>query len=241
VSKNLEGMNRTESKLYRLQLEVLKEARWNKMLQRVDFGKELNPYEPVPIKLFRSKAHLAIAWSERIEFQKDYAKRSDYTDLLHTMRHEMIHTLLGQNQISDSHGALFKTCCSIVGLHNPNSKEAEWKYKYVCTVCGWWQKQTTKQESVRCGHCFKRMVTQTDYDKLKQMVKLNCKAFPVKLEDYIVMKVEVDNGSWMKLKSGKDGGPTTLVPPPEVHDASVIHTPSVSAIPSVSKSMEGNT
>ena len=201
MSKNIGAMNRTESKLYRLQLEVLKEARWNKMLQRVDFGKELKPYQPVTTRVSgHMKTYFAYAFEDHIVFKKDYAKRSDYTELLHTMRHEMVHTLLAQNGIDTSHGPLFHTCCMILGLKDSNSKEAPWKYKYTCTVCGWWLKAADKRESVRCGHCFKRMVTAGDYEKLKQMAKLNCKAFPVKVEDYIVMKVETDSGEWMRVK-----------------------------------------
>jgi predicted SprT family Zn-dependent metalloprotease len=190
----LEGMNRAESRLYRMQERVLESARWAKMVQRVDFGKEVAPYKLVPITVnARLKRCLATAWSEKIQFSKDYYKRATPKSLTNTMRHEMIHTFLSQNDIADHHSTMFKTCCHVLGLNSPNDKEADWNYKHVCTECGWWQKSMKRQDKlghVCKGENFRFLVTRTEYQKLARIAKIQSKVYPVNIKAYQVMEVK---------------------------------------------------
>jgi hypothetical protein len=193
-----EKMKRAEGRLYRMQLKVAASKKWAKMVERVDIGKEPKAYQPVP---FHVNGHLrritGYSCVDKIEVSKEFYKArssaSPYRhELMDLVKHEMVHTWLAQNGVSDVHGPLFKTGCHLLGLHDPNSKEAEWKYQYVCCVCGWWLKSSHKQGMVRCGHCLKRMVTRAEYNRLKKMAEVGSKLIPVKIEDYIVMEVKVN-------------------------------------------------
>jgi hypothetical protein len=190
---NLEGMNKSESRLYRMQEKVVVSAKWVKMLQKVDFGKELQPYKLVPTKL---NAHLkqynAWAMTDKIEFSRDYYKRTNSKSLTHTLKHEMAHVLLLQNGISDGHSPLYKTCCAILGLHDPSSKEGSYNYKHVCLVCGWWLKDMKKREKLGhfCGGEFVFLVSKSEYGKLKRMEKIHSQTIPVTLGTYQIMDVK---------------------------------------------------
>ena len=190
----LEGMSRAESRLYRMQERVLGSARWAKMVQKVDFGKEIAPYKLVPVTINgRLKRCLASAWDDKMEFSKDYYKSATPKSLIDTMKHEMIHTFLGQNDLNDHHETMFKTCCHVLGLHRPDHKEGTYNYQHVCTECGWWQKSMKRQDKlghVCRGENFKFLVTKTEYQKLARMAKIGSKVCPINIKAYQVMEVK---------------------------------------------------
>jgi predicted SprT family Zn-dependent metalloprotease len=194
VMTTLEGMNRAESRLYRMQEKVLGSARWAKMVRRVDFGKEVAPYKLVPVKLNgRMKASNAWAFCDAIEFSKDYYKRATPKNLMNTMKHEMVHTFLSQNRIPDKHSTHFKTCCHVLGLHRPDHMEGTYNYQHICTECGWWRKSMKRQDKlghVCKGSNFKFLVTRTEYQKLARIAKVGSKVCPVNIEAYQVMEVK---------------------------------------------------
>lgn len=129
-------MNRMEMKLYNIQLAVLGQKCWQTMLERVDFGKQLKPYQPVPIVVSsRLRRSEACASKDRIEVQKSLVKRATRRQLVQVLKHEMVHVLLGQNDLPDGHSALFKTCCHFLHLNDASVKEAYWRYAYECPVC----------------------------------------------------------------------------------------------------------
>ena len=200
---NIEGMNRAESGLYRMQERILASARWAKMLQKVDFGKEITPYKLVPIELNgRLKQYLAQASSDKIEFSKDYVKRATSKQLTSTMKHEMAHVILLQNGISDGHSPLYKTCCFVLGLHRPDHMEGAYNYKHVCSVCGWWQKSMKRHEKIghTCGRNFRYLVSKTEYGKLARIAKVGSSIVPININLYQVMEVQkIDQN--LKLKS----------------------------------------
>ena len=189
-------MNRAETRLYNMPGKVLVSAKWGKMLQKVEFGKEMNPYKPVPITLNgRLKNTWATAWDDKMEFSKDYYKRATPKSLMNTMRHEMVHTLLSQNDIHDHHSSLFKTCCHVLGLNRPDHKEGAWNYKHVCSKCGWWQKSMKRRDKIAhvCGGNggdFRFLVTKTEYQKLARISKVGSKLMPVNINAYQIMVVE---------------------------------------------------
>lgn len=204
---NLEGMNRAESKLYRMQGKVLSSKKWTKMLSKVDFGKEIQPYKLVPIEINgRLKAFLAQASSDKIEFSKDYYKRAKAKQLTDTMRHEMIHTFLHQNGLSDGHGPLYKTCCHILGLYRPDHMEGTYNYQHICSVCGWWQKTMERQVKIghKCGENFRFLVGKTEYGKLAKIAKLDSKLMPVNINLYQIMEVRKIEPN-LKLKQEEVG------------------------------------
>lgn len=189
---NIEGMNKSESRLYRMQEKVLGSKKWAKMLQRVDFGKEIMPYKLVQVELNgRLKAYSAQASPDKIEFSKDYYKRAKAKQLIDTMKHEMAHTLLLQNDISDGHSPLYKTCCYVLGLHRPDHMEGSYNYQHICSVCGWWLKAMKKEEKVNhiCKGNMKFLVTKTEYGKLARISKIGSKNVPVNINLFQIMEV----------------------------------------------------
>lgn len=190
---NVEGMNRAESRLYRMQERILSSAKWAKMLQKVDFGKELQPYKLVPIELNgRLKAYCAQASPDKIEFSKEYYQRATSKQLIDTMKHEMAHVILLQNGISDGHSPLYKTCCFVLGLHRPDHMEGAYNYKHVCSVCGWWQKSMEKRDKIghKCGENFRLLVSKAEYGKLARIAKVNSKIVPININLYQIMEVK---------------------------------------------------
>ena len=207
---NLEGMNRAESRLYRMQESVLASKKWAKMLQKVDFGKEIVPYKLVPIEINgRIKAYLAQASSDKIEFSKDYYKRAKAKQLIDTMKHEMAHTLLSQNGISDGHSPLYKTCCFVLGLHRPDHMEGSWNYQHICSVCGWWQKSMQRRDKIghTCGGNFRYLVSKTEYGKLARIAKVESKLVPVNINLYQIMEVrKIEPNLKLKEKGADQDG-----------------------------------
>jgi hypothetical protein len=204
---NLEGMNRAESKLYRMQETVLGSKKWAKMLSKVDFSKEVQPYKLVPIGLNgHLKQYSAWAMPDRIEFSKDYAKRATPKALTHTMKHEMAHVLLLQNDISDGHSPLYKTVCHCLGLTSPASKEGSYNYKHKCPQCGWWLKDMKKR--VKVGHTcrgkFVFLVSKAEYQRLKRIEAIGSETIPVTLGAYQVMEIQKIDPN-LKLKAEEKG------------------------------------
>ena len=205
---NVEGMNRAESRLYRMQERILSSAKWAKMLQKVDFPKEMMPYKLVPTKL---NAHLkqynAWAMTDKIEFSKDYYNRhkSEAKALLHTLNHEMAHVLLMQNGIVDGHSPLYKTCCHVLGLNDPTSKEGSWNYKHVCSVCGWWRKSMKRSEKIghSCNGKFVFLVSKAEFKRLEKIAKIGSATIPITLGTYQVMEVQkIDPNLKLKEEEG---------------------------------------
>jgi len=187
------SMNRAESRLYRMEERILVSARWARMLQKVDFGKEITPYKLVPIELNgRLKAYNAQASSDKIEFSKDYYKRAKAKQLIDTMKHEMAHVVLLQNGISDGHSPLYKTCCFVLGLHRPDKLEGTYNYQHICTVCGWWQKSMTRREKIghTCNGKFVFLVSRAEFKRLERIAKIGSVTIPVTLGAYQVMEVK---------------------------------------------------
>ncbi len=190
---NIEGMNKSESRLYRMQERVLGSKKWAKMLQKVDFGKEITLYKLVPIELNgRLKAYYAQASPDKIEFSRDYYKRAKTKQLIDTMKHEMAHVILLQNNISDGHSPLYKTCCHVLGLNRPDKMEGTYNYQHICSVCGWWQKSMQRRDKIghTCGGNFRLLVTKTEYRKLARIAKLDSKLMPVNINLYQIMEVK---------------------------------------------------
>jgi hypothetical protein len=190
---NLDGMNRAESRLYRMQEKVLESAKWKKMVQRVDFGKEIAPYKLVPIKLNgRLKRYNGLACWDHIEVSKDFYRAATPKRLMRLMKHEMVHILLQQNKACDGHGPLYKTCCHVLGLANPNAKESGWNYQHICTECGWWLKSMKRSHKVAhtCRGQLKFLVTRAEYQKLARIAKIGSKVCAVNIEAYQVMEVK---------------------------------------------------
>jgi predicted SprT family Zn-dependent metalloprotease len=203
---NLEGMSRAESKLYRMQEKVLLTAKWKKMTEKVDFGKEVVPYKPVPIKLNgHLKAYNAWAMPDKIEFSKLYYKGASPKRLMRTLKHEMAHTFLMQNGVYDGHSALFKTCCHVLGLNSTIAMEATHNYQHICTVCGWWLKAKEKRHRIShiCKGNLKDLVTKAEYQKLARIAKVGSKVVPVNIDFYQVMEVK-KIGKNLKLKGADE-------------------------------------
>ena len=199
-------MNRAEARLYHMQEKVLASVRWSKMVQRVDFGKDVKPYTLVPITLNgRLKAHWAWAWDSRIEFSKEYYKRATPRSLMNTMRHEMVHTFLSQNAIQDGHSILFKSCCHVLGLNSPAHKEGEFNYKHTCAECGWWLKAMEKRSKVphTCKGRLVFLVSKGEYQKLARIAKIGSKVVPVNIDAYRVMEVKKMQSN-LKLKEADE-------------------------------------
>jgi predicted SprT family Zn-dependent metalloprotease len=189
---NLEGMNRAESRLYRMQEKVLLTAKWMKMTEKVDFGKEVMPYKPVPIKLNgHLKAYYAWAMIDKIEFSKRYYKAASPKNLMRTLKHEMAHTFLMQNGIQDGHSALFKTCCHVLGLNSTVAKEATHNYQHTCTACGWRLKANVRYHKVShvCGGRYVQLVTKAEFGKLARIAKIGAQTVPINMDAYQVMEV----------------------------------------------------
>lgn len=204
---NVEGMNRAESRLYRMQERILSSAKWAKMLQKVEFGKEIQPYKLVPIELNgRLKAYSAQASRNKIEFSKDYYKRASPKALINTMKHEMAHVILLQNDISDGHSPLYKSCCFVLGLHRPDKMEGSYNYKHVCSVCGWWQKSMNKREKIghTCKGKFVFLVSKAEYCKLKRMEKIGSQTIPVALGAYQIMEIKRIDPNLKLKEAGAD-------------------------------------
>lgn len=197
-------MNRAEKRLYHMQERILASAKWSKMVQRVEFGKEVAPYKLVEVKLNgHLKATNAQAFSDKIEFSKSYYKVATPKSLMRTVKHEMAHVLLLQNGISDGHSPLYKTCCHILGLSNPNAKESGYNYKHICDECGWWLKAMQRREKIShvCKGKFVHLVSKAEYQKLAKIAKIGSKTCAVNIEAYRVMTVTCIKQN-LKLKEG---------------------------------------
>ena len=183
-------MGRTENRIYNMARSVLREKRWTKMKAEVNIGVS-NPKDPEirVVKVKRLRNACAIA-SDYLYVDKNYVERITPKRLKHTIRHELVHYYLSDNRVRDSsdHGKLFKQCCAILGLKDPHSWEADWKYKHICPGCGRWVKSMKRLRQIHCT-CGKTLVDGAEYKRLKQMSQIASRLRPVNIDYYLVMKV----------------------------------------------------
>lgn len=195
-------MDRKASHIYRLELKVLKSARWARMKAKVDLGTAMKD-DPAPrvVKIRTLKGASATA-GDYLEVDRDVAKWAE-KNLKPTILHEMVHYYLhdngaykgtraadlrkGRNGGTDCHGVLFRECCKALGLQGHQS-EMLWRYKTRCT-CGWWIQSVKPIKQQRCGSCHKIMVTPTEYKRLQKVAAIGSRSCPVKIENYVIRKV----------------------------------------------------
>lgn len=124
-------MDRAASRIYRLELRVMKTAAWTRMKAMVDLGTTTrNDPEPRVVKIRKLRDASATA-GDYLEVDNDVAKWAE-KNLKPTILHEMVHYYLhdngayrgtraadlrkGRNGGTDAHGLLFRECCKALGL-----------------------------------------------------------------------------------------------------------------------------
>lgn len=195
-------MDRAASRIYRLELKVMKTGAWARMKAKVDLGTAMKD-DPTPrvVKIRKLKGASATA-GDYLEVDSDVAKWAD-KNLKHTIAHEMIHYYLhdngaykgtragdlrkGRNGGTDCHGRLFRECCKVYGLQGHES-EVLYKYQYKCE-CGWWMKSVTPSKQLWCGNCHRNMVTPTEYKRIQKVASIGARSLNIKIEKYAQMKV----------------------------------------------------
>lgn len=199
-------MDRAASRIYRLELRVMKTGAWARMKAMVDIGTPTRS-DPAPrvVKIHKLSGASATA-GDYLEVDRDVANWAE-KNLKPTILHEMVHYYLhdngaykgtraadlrkGRNGGTDCHGRLFRECCKALGLQG-HASEVLHKYQYRCE-CGWWIKSAKPiktREQLRCGSCRKLMVTPTEYARLKKVAAIGSRSMPVKIEDYVPMNVK---------------------------------------------------
>jgi predicted SprT family Zn-dependent metalloprotease len=189
-------MNRSESRIYNMAQSILTEKRWSKMKASVDIGVP-NPRDPdlrvVKVKHLRGAVAMA---SDYLYVDKSHLKTRTAKRLKHTIRHELVHFYLSDNQVSKGtrgkdytdHGKLFKECCAALGLKDPFSYETDWGWTHRCP-CGWYLKSMNRRTRIVCSSCHKTMILPTEYRRLKKIAEIGSKLMPVNIDNYVIMKV----------------------------------------------------
>ena len=195
-------MDRAATRIYRLELKVMKSGAWTRMKARVDLGTATKD-DPAPrvVKIRKLRESSATA-GDYLEVDSDVAKWGE-KNLKGTIAHEMIHYYLhdngaykgtragdlrkGRNGGTDCHGRLFRECCKAYGLQG-HASEVLYKYKYKCE-CGWWIKSVTPSKQLWCGNCHKMLVTKTEYRRLQRVAAIGARSLNIKIEKYVQMKV----------------------------------------------------
>ena len=182
-------MNRSETRLYNLELKVLASKKWARMMATVDIGVP-NPASPKArqVKMNgRLKKCYAYAGQE-LNFSKDSYQRYSPKRLRESIAHELIHYYLMDNNCPEKrdHGPIFQACCQVMGLDDAWAKEVPHSYQYVCE-CGWWVKTSKRIKAYRCRGCLKDMVLKVEYEKLRKMAAIGSNTINLNMSRYAVM------------------------------------------------------
>lgn len=191
-------MNRTESKIYNLELEVMRSKRWARMKAKVDIGIP-NPRDPAPrlVRLMkRSRENWGARAGEYLEWNSASLSRNRRS-LKELIAHELIHYYLMDNGCHKGtrkreyaenayHGRLFRECAGIL----INSRENPKVYRYTCSCGHWIELPGKKREGFMCRGCGKRMVPAIEYRSLKKISQIRSKIAPIDLSRYALATIK---------------------------------------------------
>lgn len=177
-------MNRSETRIYNLQLSILKLKKWDKVLA-MKWGKEVVMPKPRRIELNgRLKRYDADVSDEVIRVSKDFYGYASAKSLRSLLKHELTHAFLMDNNIPYRHNSRTWNKVSLA-LGVRDNTNYEWEY--LCN-CGAWLKTHQKRNSWRCSHCGQSNVTKREYNKLRKIADINSKLYPVDIERFQVFK-----------------------------------------------------
>ena len=197
-------MNRMETRCHNLEQEILASKKWARMVERIDMGKVPIPTKPREVQVSgRLRRCYAYAGEKRVVSKRDY-KAASPKRLKQMVSHEMVHYFLMDNSISDSHGPIFKACCSLLGLKDGWAHEVDHKYQHICQ-CGWWLKSVERRKTLFCQQCHKKMVTRTEYNRLKKIASIGSQTIPINIETYAIMEIRRADTSRNHIKPREVG------------------------------------
>jgi predicted SprT family Zn-dependent metalloprotease len=186
MSEMVKEMNRSEMRIYNLQLKILGQKRFDKLLELEDWGNPVIKPKPRRIELNgRLKNHDADIDDEVIRVSKDFYKDATPKELNETLRHELAHAFLMDNCIPYKHNSRTWTRVTLaLGVRDTTNYE----WQYFCGGCTSWLQTHDKKTSWRCHRCGKLNVTKREYNKLKKIAALNSKLHPINIDNYQVFK-----------------------------------------------------
>jgi len=157
----------------------------NKMSKLYEIDFRIPDFRPVYINARLGRRTWGYFCGSRIEIAKDLDKSQQYE----TLWHEIIHAFVYDNSESiykhdESRNKFEKAAFRLAindGSHN------SWNYKLKCD-CGHWWKSTTKKHKVFCPNCHKWLISNSEYNKLKRIEKINSRIYKINIDEYKVWK-----------------------------------------------------
>lgn len=177
-------MNRSEKRIYNLQLSILKLRKWDKILA-MEWGKEVVLPRPRTIELNgRIKSYDADIGPETIRVSKDFYKTATPKALRETLRHELAHAFLMDNNIPYKHNSkVWNLVTLTLGVRDITNYE----WRHICQ-CGSYIDSHHKKNWWLCPYCGMKNITKREYNKLSKVAAINSKLCPVNIDRYQVFK-----------------------------------------------------
>lgn len=178
-------MNRSEMRIYNLQLKILDQKRFDKLLELEDWANPVIKPKPRRIELNgRLKSHDADIDDEVIRVSKDYYKNASTKGLTDLLRHELAHAFLMDNNIPYRHNSrTWNRVTLILGVRD--STNYEWRH--TCQ-CGAYLDSHEKRNLWFCRHCGMKNVTKREYNKLRKIADINAKTVTIEIDKIQVFK-----------------------------------------------------
>ena len=178
-------MNRSEMRVYNLQLKILGQKRFDKLLALSDWANPVIRPKPRRIELNgRIKSYDADIDDEVIRISKDFYKDATPKELSETLRHELAHAFLMDNNIPYRHNSrTWNRVTLTLGVRDITNQE----WRHICQ-CGSYIDSHQKKNWWLCPFCGMKNVTKREYNKLKKIADINSKIQPVSIDGYQVFK-----------------------------------------------------